>query len=49
MLGQHRSTPRRVPQGRPDEERPTADVTELTRQYGRYGYRPITALLSQSG
>ena len=48
-LGQHRSTQRKVPRGRPDEARLTADIIELARQYGRYGYRPITALLKQSG
>ncbi len=45
MLGQHRSTQRRVPKGRDDEERLTADITELARQYGRYGYRKIAELL----
>ena len=48
-LGQHRSTQRKVPRGRPDEACLTADIIELARQYGRYGYRPITALLNQSG
>lgn len=45
MLGQHRSTQRLVPMGRGDEERLTADIIELARQYGRYGYRKIAALL----
>ena len=45
MLGQHRSTQRRTPTGRNDEERLTADVVELARQYGRYGYRKIAELL----
>lgn len=45
MLGQHRSTQRRVPTGRDDEERLTADIIELARQYGRYGYRKIAELL----
>ena len=48
-LGQHRSTQRKVPRGRDDEQRLTADIIELARQYGRYGYRRITALLRQSG
>ncbi len=48
-LGQHRSTQRKVPRGRPDEERLTEDIIELARRYGRYGYRPVTALLNQSG
>ena len=34
VLGQHRSTQRRVPTGREDEERLVADMTELVRQYG---------------
>ncbi|HRY01640.1 MAG TPA: IS3 family transposase [Beijerinckiaceae bacterium] len=45
VLGQHRSTQRRTPTGRDDEERLTADIVELARQYGRYGYRKIAALL----
>ena len=49
-LGQHRSTQRRVPDGRDDEEQLTADIIALARQYGRYGYRKIAELLrSQSG
>ena len=32
-----------------DEERLTADIVALARQYGRYGYRRITALLRQAG
>jgi transposase InsO family protein len=46
-LGQHRSTQRKVPRGRDDEERLTADIIALARQYGRYGYRKIAALLRQ--
>ena len=45
MLGQHRSTQRRVPKGRDDEERLTEDIVTLARQYGRYGYRKIAELL----
>ncbi len=44
-LGQHRSTQRKRPRGRDDEERLTADIIELARQYGRYGYRKIAQLL----
>ncbi len=44
-LGQHRSTQRKAPRGRDDEERLTADIIELARQYGRYGYRKVAALL----
>lgn len=48
-LGQHRSTQRKVPVGRDDEGRLTADIIELARQYGRYGYRRITAMLGTAG
>ena len=47
-LGQHRSTQRKILQGRDDEERLTADIVELARQYGRYGYRKIAALLRRA-
>ena len=49
VLGQHRSTQRRIPTGREDEERLTADIIELARQYGRYGYRKIAELLRNAG
>ena len=45
VLGQHRSTQRKTPQGRDDEERLIADIVELAKQYGRYGYRKIAELL----
>src|SRR6266853_502393 len=48
-LGQHRSTQRKVPRGREDEERLTADIIELAQQYGRYGYRKVAGLLRQAG
>ena len=48
-LGQHRSTQRKIPQGRDDVERLTADVVELARQYGRYGYRKVAELLRRAG
>ena len=35
--------------GRDDEQRLTADIIELARQYGRYGYRKVTELLRQAG
>ena len=49
VLGQHRSTQRKVPRGADDEEALTADIIELARQYGRYGYRRVTALLRDAG
>jgi len=48
-LGQYRSTQRKVPRGREDAEQLTADVIELARQYGRYGYRKLAALLRHAG
>src|SRR5215218_1394280 len=44
-LGQHRSTQRKLPRGRDDEEQLTADVIELARRFGRYGYRKVAELL----
>ena len=49
VLGQPRSTQRRRPQGRSDEPRLVADMVELATQYGRYGYRRITAMLRREG
>src|SRR5262245_48989350 len=39
-LGQHHSTQRNLPHGRDDEQRPTADIVALARQYGRTSSRP---------
>ena len=49
MLGQHRSTQRKQPRGRDDEERLTADIIALARDYGRYGYRRIAEMLRRAG
>lgn len=49
VLGQHRSTQRRIPRGRSDEDLLVADMTALALQYGRYGYRRIAALLRDAG
>ncbi len=50
VLGQHRSTQRRIPRGRDDEQQLTEDIVALARRYGRYGYRKIAELLrSQMG
>ena len=49
VLGQHRSTQRKVPQQPVDEAALTADIIALATQYGRYGYRRITALLRDAG
>ena len=49
VLGQHRSTQRKKPQSRPDEEALTTDIIRLASRYGRYGYRRITAMLRSEG
>ena len=47
MLGQHRQ--RKTSRTPDDEEALTADIIELVKTYGRYGYRRITALLRAAG
>ncbi len=49
VLGQARSTQRMFGWCREDEERLTAAIVGLATQYGRYGYRRITALLHRDG
>ena len=49
MPGQHRSTQRKARQTADDEAALTQAVVELATQYGRYGYRRITALLHAEG
>jgi transposase InsO family protein len=49
VLGQYRSTQRKLPTTPDDEAALTADIIELARHYGRYGYRRITALLQDAG
>ncbi len=49
VLGQHRSTQRKHPKTPEDEAALTADIIALASQYGRYGYRRITALLRDAG
>ncbi len=49
VLGQHRSTQRKKPQSRPDEEALTTDIIRLASRYGLYGYRRITAMLRSEG
>ena len=48
-LGHHRSTQRRTPKTPADEAGLVADIVELARTYGRYGYRRINALLRAAG
>jgi putative transposase len=49
VLGQNHSAQRYAVRERDDEGPLTAAVIELANQYGRYGYRRITALLQQNG
>jgi putative transposase len=49
VLDQHRSTQRRAPETVDDEAALTADITDLAKRFGRYGYRRITALLRGQG
>jgi len=49
VLGQCRPTQRYLPYGGDEEERLVARIIELATQYGRYGYRRITALLQGEG
>ncbi len=49
MVGQHRSTQRRHPAVRDNEDALTAAIIELASEYGRYGYRRIAALLRVQG
>lgn len=49
VLGQHRATQRKAPRGADDEAALTEDIIALARQYGRYGYRRVTALLRDAG
>jgi transposase InsO family protein len=48
-LDLHRSLIRYIPQPRWDESPLTQAVIRLAGQYGRYGYRRVTALLQQEG
>jgi putative transposase len=49
VLGQHRSTQRKSLKGRYDDAGLTGDILALATEYGRYGYRRITALLWAAG
>jgi transposase InsO family protein len=49
LLGQWRGTQRYEPMVRTDEEALTRAIIALASEYGRYGYRRITALLREAG
>ena len=49
VLGQVRRTQRYTPKVADDEEALTENIVSLATEYGRYGYRRITALLKTDG
>jgi putative transposase len=49
VLGQHRSTQRKVPSVPDDEAALREEIIALAKLYGRYGYRRVTALLRVAG
>jgi putative transposase len=48
-LGQWRGTQRYIVTQRNDEDELTRAILQLASEYGRYGYRRITALLREAG
>ena len=48
-LASHGRPSVKIPQTADDEAALTADIIALARQFGRYGYRRITALLRDAG
>ena len=48
LVNQPRGTQRYQPTQREDEDRLTQAIISLASQYGRYGYRRITALLQRA-
>ena len=49
IVGQHRGTQRYVPTLLADEDGLTRAIVALASEYGRYGYRRVTALLKAAG
>ena len=49
LVSQHRGTQRYVPTVQADEDALTQAIVALASEYGRYGYRRITALLQAAG
>lgn len=49
VLGQARSTQRRLPKVKEDEEALRADIVKLAERFGRYGYRMVTGMLRIEG
>ncbi|SDF82345.1 Transposase InsO and inactivated derivatives [Thalassobaculum litoreum DSM 18839] len=49
VLGQRRSTQRKIPEGRADEDVLTRTIISLASRFGRYCYRRTHSLLGQQG
>ncbi len=49
VVKQPRTTQRYVPNPAADEQALTGRIIELAREYGRYGYRRVTAMLRMEG
>jgi putative transposase len=49
LLGQWRGTQRYITIPRDEEDGLTRAIVEMASQYGRYGYRRITAVLQRAG
>jgi putative transposase len=49
LVGQWRATQRYRPIEQTDEDALTEAIVQLASEYGRYGYRRITALLQEAG
>jgi len=49
IVGQPRGTQRYVPTLKPDDDELTRNIVLLASEYGRYGYRRITAMLNDNG
>ena len=49
VVGQSRATQRYVPTIRADEDALTKAIVSLAQEYGRYGYRRVTAVLKHQG
>ena len=49
IVGQPRGTQRYVPTLKPDEDELTRNIVYVASEYGRYGYRRVTALLNDWG
>ena len=49
IVGQPRGTQGYLPALKPDEDELTRNIVYLASEYGRYGYRRVTALLNENG